>query len=151
MSFINQEAEKVKVEDLNPRSRRVNLTAKVVSSNPVREVVSRVDGVSHRVTEYLIGDETGVILLTLWDNDIEKVKEGSTINLGNAYVSLFKGQMRLNIGKYGSLEPARTTIENVNTENNLSMKTYDQQRQFRDQRERQSSWGRRYERRGRRY
>ena len=46
----------------------------------------------------------------------------------NGYVTLFKGNIRLNIGKYGKLEPAKEplTVE-VNTENNVSSKTYEQE------------------------
>ena len=42
MSY-SREPVKSKVENLNPRSRRVNVTIKVVSKNPEREVVSRRD------------------------------------------------------------------------------------------------------------
>ena len=130
MSFEDQATENVKIESLTPSSRRVNLTAKVVSPNPVRDVVSQRDGSSHKVTEYLIGDETGIILLTLWDADIEKIKEGDIINVGNAYISLFRGQMRLNVGKFGSLEISKTETISVKMENNLSEKTYEEQRGF---------------------
>jgi len=130
MSFRDQPTENVKVEGLSPRSRRVNLTAKVVSSNPVREVVSRNDGSSHKVTEFVVGDETGVVLLTLWDADIVKVKEGDIVDIGNAYISLFRGQMRLNIGKFGTMAPSKTSIGEVKKENNLSEKTYEQERSY---------------------
>jgi len=130
MSFSDQQPEKVKVGNLNPRSRRVNLTAKIVSTNPIREVVSRRDGTSHKVGEFLIGDETGVVLLTLWDADIDKVKDGDTVEIGNGYVTLFRGQMRLNIGKFGTLEISKTSIEDVNQGNNVSEKTYEQERSY---------------------
>ena len=130
MSFGGQQSERVKVGNLNPRSRRVNLTAKIVSTNPLREVVSQRDGSAHKVGEFLVGDETGVVLLTLWDADIEKVKEGDTVEIGNGYITLFRGQMRLNIGKFGTLEISKTSIENVNQENNLSEKTYEQERSY---------------------
>jgi len=130
MSFGGQTSERVKVGNLSPRSRRVSLTAKIVSTNPVREVVSRRDGSTHKVGEFLVGDETGVVLLTLWDSDIDKVKEGDTVEIGNGYVSLFRGQMRLNIGKFGTLELSNTSLENVNQENNLSEKTYEQERSY---------------------
>jgi replication factor A1 len=130
MSFGGQQSERVKVTGLTPRSRRVSLTAKIVSTTPLREVVSRRDGTTHKVGEFLVGDETGVVLLTLWDADIEKVKEGDTVEIGNGYVTLFRGQMRLNIGKFGTLEISKTSIENVNQGNNLSEKTYEQERSF---------------------
>jgi replication factor A1 len=67
--------------------------------------------------------------LTLWDDNIEKVNEGDTLRVENGYVTLFKGNIRLNIGKYGKLEPAKEplTVE-VNTENNVSSKAYEQER-----------------------
>jgi len=121
---------KSKVGDLNPRSRRVNVTVKVVSKNPVREVASRRDGSTHSVTEALVGDETGAVLLTLWDKDIERVNEGDVLEVNNGYVTLFRGSMRLNVGRYGSLEPSEAKIETVNTENNLSDKQFEEERRF---------------------
>jgi replication factor A1 len=67
--------------------------------------------------------------LTLWDDNIEKVNDNDTVRIENGYVTLFKGNMRLNIGKYGKLEPAAAPFEGtVNTENNVSSKTYEQER-----------------------
>jgi len=119
---------KEKVGNLNPNSRRLNLTVRVVSKNPVREIVSRRDGSSHRVTEALVGDETGTVLLTLWDDDIEKVNEDDVLDINNGYIRLFQGSMRLNTGRFGSFEASEEEIENVNTENNMSEKQYEQRR-----------------------
>ena len=127
MSDIVESGVKIKVESLNPRSRQVNITVKAVSKNPIRETVSRTDGSAHKVTEELVGDETGTILLTLWDADIEKVNDGDVINIGNGYVSLFKGSMRLNIGRFGTMEPSDAQIE-VKMDNNLSDKQYEEER-----------------------
>jgi replication factor A1 len=60
--------------------------------------------------------------MTLWDDNIDKVNEGDTLNVKNGYVRPFKGSMRLNIGRYGTLEPAQTPLGDVNTQNNLSDK-----------------------------
>src|SRR5512137_353300 len=87
------------------------------------------DGSPHKVSDALIGDETGVVYLTLWDDNIEKVNDGETVRVENGYVTLFKGNIRLNIGKYGKLEPAQTPLAaEVNTENNVSSKAYEQER-----------------------
>jgi len=118
-----------KVGDLTPQSRAVNVTAKVVSKTEIREIPMGRDGSPHKVSDALVGDETGVVYLTLWDDNIEKVNEGDTLRVENGYVTLFKGNIRLNIGKYGKLEPAKEplTVE-VNTENNVSSKAYEQER-----------------------
>jgi replication factor A1 len=118
-----------KVGELTPASRAVNVTAKVVSKSEIRDIPMGRDGSAHRVCDALVGDETGSIYLTLWDDNIEKVNENDTIRVENGYVTLFKGNMRLNIGKYGKLEPAAAPFEGeVNTENNMSSKTYEQER-----------------------
>ena len=118
-----------KVGELTPQSRAVNVTAKVVSKSEIRDIPMGRDGSAHRVCDALVGDETGSIYLTLWDDNIEKVNENDSIRVENGYVTLFKGNMRLNIGKYGKLEMAKEplTVE-VNTENNVSSKTYEQER-----------------------
>jgi len=119
----------VKVGELTPTSRAVNVIAKVVSKSEVRSIAAGRDGAPHRVCDALVGDETGCVYLTLWDDNIEKVKEGDTINVKNGYVNLFRGNMRLNVGRYGTLEVAEEALEGeVNTENNLSTKVYEQPR-----------------------
>jgi replication factor A1 len=118
-----------KVGELTPQSRAVNVTAKIVSKSEIRDIPMGRDGSAHKVCDALIGDETGSIYLTLWDDNIEKVNEEDTIRIENGYVTLFKGNMRLNIGKYGKMNPAEEPFEGeVNTENNVSSKTYDQPR-----------------------
>jgi replication factor A1 len=131
----------VKIGELKPSSRSVNVTGKVVSKGSVREVSSGRDGSSHRVAEVLLGDETGSIYLTLWDEDIDKVDVGSAVSLKNGYVNIFRGHMRLNVGRYGTLEVLDTPFEGeVNTDNNLSDKEYE------DRPPRRGGGGRRFNR-----
>jgi ssDNA-binding replication factor A large subunit len=124
-----REPVEAKVGELTPQSRAVNITAKVVSKTEIREIPMGRDGSPHKVSDALIGDETGVVYLTLWDDNIEKVNDGDSIRIENGYVTLFKGNIRLNIGKYGKLEPAKEPLAvEVNSENNVSSKAYEQQR-----------------------
>lgn len=123
-------SESLKVEKLSPDSRGVNTTVKVVTKGLPRETVSRTDGSTHRVADVLVGDETACIYLTMWDDNIDKVKEGDIIDIKNGYVSLFRGSMRLNIGRQGTLEASQQTIGEVNTQNNLSDKKFEQERRF---------------------
>lgn len=121
----------VKVGELTPNSKAVNVTAKVVSKGEVRSITSGRDYSPHRVVDALVGDETGCIYLNLWDDNIDKVKEGETLNIKNGYVNLFRGSMRLNIGRYGSFETVtESPIKEANTQNNLSSKQYEQERRF---------------------
>jgi replication factor A1 len=125
----SSEDEFKKVEELNTRSRAINVVVKVVSKGEVREVVTRRDGSMHKVCDATVGDETGAIILSLWDDSIDQIEEGVTLRIKNGYVSLFRGSMRLNIGRYGSFDKIEEeVISEVNTGNNLSERTYEQQR-----------------------
>jgi len=114
-----------KIEELNPASRGVDLLVKVIEISPSKEVTTK-DGKTHNVAEVLVGDETGCVLLSLWDESIEKVKVGQTLSIKNGYVSLFRGSIRLNIGRYGSMELASEDLQYVNKENNISNRSYNQ-------------------------
>lgn len=114
----------IKVGELRTYSRRVNLVAKIVERGEEREVFSRSDGSSHRVAEALIGDETASVMLTLWDDDVDRFEVGDVIQISNGYANLFRGSLRLNIGRYGSAEKVDVELDEVNTDNNLSTKQY---------------------------
>jgi replication factor A1 len=132
----SESEELVKVEKLGPNSREVNIVVKVVSKSEVRNVTGR-DYSVHRVADALVGDETGCVVMTLWDDNIDKVNEEATLQITNGYVNLFRGNMRLNIGRYGSFQLLEETpITEVNTENNLSEKRYEQERRDRPYRPR---------------
>jgi len=119
----------VKVGELTPTSRAVNVIAKVISKSEVRNIASGRDGAPHRVCDALVGDEGACVYLTLWDDNIEKVNEGDTVSIKNGYINLFRGNMRLNVGRYGTLEIAEQALEGeINTENNLSNKVYERPR-----------------------
>jgi replication factor A1 len=118
------------IEKLNPQSRGINIIVKVVSLGETRDVTGRSG--SHKVADALVGDETGCMYLTLWNEAIDQIQEENTIKITNGYVNLFRGNMRLNIGRYGKFEVLEESpIQEVNTDNNLSDKRYEQERRYR--------------------
>jgi replication factor A1 len=120
-NYENEDIPPVKLEELNSYSRKVYTTAKVISKTDPREVTSRRDDSTHRVSEALIADDSGSIYLTLWDEAIDDIGEDMILEIKNAYVNVFRGSMRLNIGRYGSYEIIEDSpFEEVNLENNLS-------------------------------
>ena len=127
----DESRELVKVGELNLNSRQVYTIVKVVSKTEPRDVVSRIDQSPHRVAEALIGDETGSVYLTLWDDAIDDIEDEQTLHIKNGYVNLFRGSMRLNLGRYGSYEVLEESpIEEVNLDNNLSNQQYEQPRRY---------------------
>jgi ssDNA-binding replication factor A large subunit len=119
------------VSDLRPGLRGINVKVKCLSKNEEREVVSKNTGDALRVTEALVGDQSGSILLTLWNDDIDKIELEKVYQLNNTYTSVFKGSLRLNIGRDGTAAAITEAITEVNETNNLSDKIYEDRRSFR--------------------
>ncbi len=111
------------IGDLKPRDKSIDLVFKVVSKGETREVTSRLGGSTHKVSDVLVGDATGTVILTLWDDRIDEVEEGKCYKLENGYTSLFKNSLRLNVGRYGKLEPSEEDVE-VKEDNNVSEKEF---------------------------
>jgi len=133
--------EYVKVKALKPDLRKVNLIVRVVKVWDPRVVYSRRDRSEHRVAEALVGDETGCVLLNLWDDQIDTFSTDEVFKIRNGYTKLFRGFLRLNLGRYGEAKKVDREVGEVDTENNLSKKFY----------ESSSFWTTPYRRRRRRY
>ena len=109
-----------KVKDLTPRSNKVNVLVKVMGVGEPKEIPNRFGGEAKRVAEARVGDETGTIILSLWQDQIGSVKEGDVLSIENGYVSLVRGHMHFNVGKYGKMTKSDKEIPNVNTEIDVS-------------------------------
>jgi replication factor A1 len=121
----------VKVGDLTQYSRSVNTVVRVISKTEPRDVTSRADQSAHKVCEALVADETGSVYMTLWDEKIDELEDDSVIGITNGYLNLFRGSIRLNLGRYGSYEVLEEApFEDVNLENNLSSKVFEQRDRY---------------------
>jgi replication factor A1 len=94
---------KVKIKELRNGMRRVNIKAKVIDKTTPKEVTSKSKGATYRVATATIADETGTVKLTLWNEQIDKVNINDTVVVENGYVTSFKGEIQLNVGRYGKL------------------------------------------------
>ncbi len=114
-----------KIKDLTPSSRRVNVIGKVVVLGEPKEIKTRF-GEDKAVSEVTVADDTGKIVLTLWDDQTKDIRDGETLKIDNGYISLLRGHMRLNVGKYGSMAESEEEIE-PNEELDMSEKEYEYQ------------------------
>jgi len=71
-----------------------------------------------------VGDETGSVILTLWDDQISRFKANEVVEIRGGYTTLYRGSLRLNVGRMGGLERTDREMRAVNTRNNLSETTY---------------------------
>ena len=114
----------MQLAELRPFAKKVDVLIKVLDKGETREVTSKLDGQGHRVTEVLVGDASGCILLTLWDEAIDKLAVGKCYKLSNGFTSLFKRTLRLNAGRYGIIEETPDEVS-VNTQNNVSEQPFE--------------------------
>jgi replication factor A1 len=83
--------------------RRVDVVAKVTEKSDTREVRSRYRDETYRVADAVVSDETGTIKLVLWNKQIDQVNVDDTVRIENGYIRSFRGEIQLNVGKYGTL------------------------------------------------
>ena len=92
----------MKVQELKPGMPHVNMEVKVLSvSKPKQAVTGR--GIAHEILEVEVGDETGSIMLVLWDEKVIPLEAGDVLQIENGFVSSYRGNWRLNVGKFGKL------------------------------------------------
>jgi len=97
------------IRDLRAGMKQVNLKAKVLEIARPTLVFTRFGNYAS-VANALIADETGTIKLCLWNEQINSISTGDTVQIENARVSMFRGERQLRIGKNGIL----SIVENMN-------------------------------------
>ncbi|KAF7134737.1 uncharacterized protein At4g28440-like [Rhododendron vialii] len=116
-----------KVDQLRPGTSGHNLTVKVVSAKTVLQK-GRPDGPQvrqMRISECLVGDETGTIVFTARNEQVELMQTDATVILRNAKIDMFKGSMRLAVDKWGRVELTEPASFAVKEDNNLSLVEYE--------------------------
>jgi len=121
-------AETKKVSELTPQTKSVNILVKVVSVGEPKEIPNRFGGEPKRVAEAVVGDETGTVILSLWQEQIGSVQVDDVFQIENGYVSLVQGHIHLNVGKYGKITKSDKDIPTVNSEVNVSAAEHEQER-----------------------
>ena len=90
------------IKDLQTGMNHVNLKAKILEIAEPKHVVTRYGNYAS-VAKALIADETGTIKLCLWNGQIAAVSAGDTVQIENAQVSAFRGEIQMSLGKTGTL------------------------------------------------
>ncbi|SES98263.1 replication factor A1 [Methanococcoides vulcani] len=104
-----------KISEIKDGMGDINISGKLLDVSDVRTFQKK-DGSQGRVSNILIGDETGKIRVTLWD---EKVDSASDLNLddaveiinGYARTNNFSQQVEIQIGNHGVLRKTDASVE----------------------------------------
>ena len=105
-----------RVEDLTLGASDVNLTGKLLDVDDGYRTFSRDDESDGKVANLAIGDPTGRIRVTLWDEKAELVEElsaGTSVEIVDGYVRERDGDLELHVGNRGAIEELDEEIEYV--------------------------------------
>ncbi|MFT4313079.1 MAG: OB-fold nucleic acid binding domain-containing protein, partial [Candidatus Woesearchaeota archaeon] len=97
----------MKVEQLQANSPVEEITLKISEVQEPREVR---DG-QLKVANATGKDDSGSVTLTLWNDDINKVKTGDTIKITKGWAGEYQGKIQLSAGKFGTLEVLESAPE----------------------------------------
>ena len=92
----------MKISELKPRQGKIEIEVEIVSIDPPREFNKF--GNIGKVANAIVKDDSGEMKLTLWNDEIDKVKPGIKVKITNGYVSEFQGEKQLTAGRFGKLE-----------------------------------------------
>jgi len=123
---ISFEDADLKVSELMPGMKKVNVVGKIIQLFPVRSFEK--NGRSGKVANFVIADDTGSVRVVLWDTNhislIEKgeVKEGDTVEVKN-------GSMReseVHLSGFSDIKKSSSEIKEVKAEANVSEASLDE-------------------------
>jgi replication factor A1 len=106
---------KEKIADLIAGLNSVEVAGVILEAGSVRTFPKR-DGSVGKVANVMIGDETGKMRVTLWDNMAEKAVDlilGQVLRISNGYTRERYGRLEVNVGERGSLRTEARGVEFV--------------------------------------
>lgn len=92
----------MQLAELQPRQGKVDVTVSITELKETRTVNK--PGFSGKVQNATVQDESGTMLVTLWNADADKFAVGDKIHISNGYVSEYQGELQLSAGKFGKIE-----------------------------------------------
>ncbi|MCD6576274.1 MAG: DNA-binding protein [Nanoarchaeota archaeon] len=93
----------MKISEVQPGMTKVDIEGEVIEIGRIRDVRTRY-GKETRVADFTIRDESGSLKLTLWGDQIEKVKVGDKVSIKNGFAREWQGEIQVNVGKFGELK-----------------------------------------------
>lgn len=92
----------MKINELKAGTGNVNVSGEIVSKDEARDVITKF-GKKLRVSSATLKDDSGEIVLSLWNDDADKFAVGDNVTIENGWVSEFKGNPQISAGKFGKI------------------------------------------------
>jgi len=128
--FPDPQKKKYKIKEIMSGLRGVEITGRIVRKYEVRSFNK--EGREGRVASLLIGDDTGVLRVVLWDENhikqTEKLQENDLIKIVNAYAKENQGFKELHLGNKSEiiLNPEGEDLETIKKVRDFSQKKIDE-------------------------
>ena len=90
------------INEIGAKTGNNDVIADIIDISPVHEFEK--EGKSGRVATATIKDESGIIKLSLWNEQIDQVDVGDRIEITNAWCDEWKDEKKLSTGKYGKIK-----------------------------------------------
>jgi replication factor A1 len=119
---VNFDKQMIKIAQMVPGMRRINLIGKIIELAPIREYNK--NGRSGKIGSFVLADDTSNVRTVLWDeNHIDLIGKGSIkmdviVEIGNA--SIRNGELHL--GSFSEIKVSKKKIDNVVTEKPVFVK-----------------------------
>ena len=94
----------MKVIELKPGLKRVDVEGRIAEKGESRQVQTRF-GETSRVADAVLTDDSGSIKMSLWNEQIDNFNVNDEVRVENGYITSFRGESQLNVGRYGRLAP----------------------------------------------
>ena len=92
----------MKIDEIKYGMSGVIIEGEITEKSEPRTVNTRYG--QRSVADATLEDETGTIKLSLWEDQIDRVKIGDKVSINGAYVTEFRNELQLNIPRSGKLE-----------------------------------------------
>ena len=92
----------MKIKDLKEGMSDVNVRGRVLEVRDPKIVQTRRG--PKRISEAIVGDETGRVKLTLWGEHAGSLEEGEAVEISGAWTTSYRGEVQLNVGYKGNIE-----------------------------------------------
>ena len=94
--------EEKKVSSLKEGMDNVTVKGRVISADEPKVIQTRKG--PRRISEAVIGDETGRVKVTLWGKHAGTLEEGEAVEIKGAWTTSYRGEVQLNVGFKGEIE-----------------------------------------------
>jgi len=91
-----------KIKDLKPGQEHVSVVVRVLERRGIKSIRTRAG--DRTIGLYTVGDDTGRVTLVAWGSKAASLEAGDVVEISNAWVSTYRGEVQLNIGRSSVIE-----------------------------------------------